>query len=957
MYIDKGRNRLTTWFVHRPRVSGVVVFLLMFSVVLLICAQRYKIIRNEDHREMANLLESVHRNVTQCLQNSYTTAMSLALTINDMGQRDHFEKVAKRIIDTNPTVDGIQLLPNGVVSHVYPYEENKSVIGLDILNTPDLQQDARKAKNARKFFFAGPLQLRQGGTGVVGRLPIYDEKGFWGFSAIIIRLETLLKVSGINSIDQSKYYFQFSRTNPETGEKEYYLPEKEDFSGKYYKSIGFPDSGWRLYIIERNGSAALWQMLPICVFGLTLSLLFGFLVTMFLEQPAALQKIVREQAEKIAGNELRYKTIFDQAAVGIVYVDSHSGRILEANSHFAKMIGFEPHELEGTNFQEFTHPDDLEFNMTQLEKLRSGKISRFQLEKRYFDRHGNTIWANLTVVPLTEPDRESATHIAVVEDITQEKMAQEKIRESEIRFKSLFEYSPVALWEVDFSALKPTVEQYDASLSDEALTKIFESNPEIVHNSISKTRIIDVNNECLAMHHPKTKEELLSGQQLVLKSYSLDVFIKILISVIKGRTEFTTEADFVDSAENYREVLIRWAVMRGYEENLDRVIISTEDITSRKESERIISASRKRVENILNSIDGIVWECDAETQRLHFISAKTQAILGYTVEEWKNDNDFWLKHIHPDDQNNAEETFNRIAAEQQEGEFEYRMISKNGDIVWIRDIVSVHHEVDGTILRGIMIDVTKHKEADVDLHNSLQLVNEQKKRLMNFSYIVSHNLRSHNANIQSIINLVEMADSDAERLELISHLKTVSDSLNETMKHLGDLVNIQTNITLVTEPLQINHYIENTKNVLSELIAAKQVTLINNVPENAIVNYNPAYLESIVLNLVSNAIRYAHPERKPFIKLDWAEENGFNILRVSDNGQGIDLSRYGDKLFGMYKTFHGNPEARGVGLFMTRSQVEAMGGKITVESEPGKGSVFNVYFCNTTHSKEKSLPV
>ncbi len=944
MFIGKTRKKLTAWFINRPRVSGAMVFAAMFSVVLLIVAQRYQIIRNQEHREMSNILESVHRNITQCLQNSYTTATSLALTIDDTGTSSNFEKVASQIMDTNPRVDAIQLLPKGVVSHVYPFEENKTVLGLNILKIPDLRDDALKAIRTRKFFFAGPLNLRQGGVGLVGRLPVFTPTGFWGFSAVIIKLETLIEVSGIDEIDQSNYYFQFTRTNPATGKKEFYLPEKDDFSDKYHKSIGFPDSGLRLYIIERDASLVLWQLLPITVFGLTLALLFGFLITLFLEQPAELQKIVKEQAEKLAGSELKYKTIFDQAAIGIVYVDSKSGNIIEANSRFAKMLGFSTTELEGRNFQELTHEDDISQNIGFLQDLREGKIDGFEMEKRYFSRDGKVIWANLTVVRQDEPDQESVTHIAVVEDITQEKIAQEKIKESETRFKSLFEYSPVALWEEDFSEVKNYLQQFNANLSEAELTAFFEGNPELVRECISKVKIIDINNECLALHYPQTKEELLAGLTGLIDKYSLQIFIKQLIAILKGHNQLTSDSKFITYDGTIKEVSMRWTVMRGYEENLERVIISTEDITARKESERIISASRQKIENIVNTIDGIVWECDAETEHLHFISNKTKEILGYTVEEWRSDEDFWSKHIHPDDKEPAIRTFKKIATEKIEAEFEYRMISKDCEIVWIRDIVSVHHEDAGTILRGIMIDITKHKEADADLHNSLQLVNEQKKRLMNFSYIVSHNLRSHNANIQSIINLVQMSDSEDERNELISHLQTVSDSLNETMKHLGDLVNIQTNITLVTEPLQVNHYIETTKKILSELIVSKNVTIINNVPENAIVNYSPAYLESIILNLVSNGIRYSHTDRKPFIKLDWAEEHGFHVLRVTDNGQGIDLKRFGDKMFGMYKTFHGNPEARGVGLFMTRSQIEAMGGHITVDSEPGKGSTFSVFF-------------
>jgi signal transduction histidine kinase len=205
-------------------------------------------------------------------------------------------------------------------------------------------------------------------------------------------------------------------------------------------------------------------------------------------------------------------------------------------------------------------------------------------------------------------------------------------------------------------------------------------------------------------------------------------------------------------------------------------------------------------------------------------------------------------------------------------------------------------------------------------------------------------LRSHAANIQSIVTLYDTAESDDERNEFVTMLKTVSRSLNETMVHLHDLVNIQSNVTLTSEPLNLRYYAEMALRTLSDQIEGKNASIANNIPENVTVKYNAAYLESVLHNLFSNALRYSHPGRKPLITADWEQEDGKNILKVTDNGVGIDMARFGDKLFGMYKTFHGNPEARGIGLFMTKNQIEAMGGTIEVESRVGEGTTFKVSF-------------
>ena len=109
-------------------------------------------------------------------------------------------------------------------------------------------------------------------------------------------------------------------------------------------------------------------------------------------------------------------------------------------------------------------------------------------------------------------------------------------------------------------------------------------------------------------------------------------------------------------------------------------------------------------------------------------------------------------------------------------------------------------------------------------------------------------------------------------------------------------------------------------------------------------NYNPAYLESILYNVISNSIRFRHPSRKPIIKINFVIENDMKVLQISDNGIGIDLVKNADKIFGMYKTFTNNSDSKGIGLFITKNQIDAMGGNITVESELNVGTTFKIYF-------------
>ena len=120
--------------------------------------------------------------------------------------------------------------------------------------------------------------------------------------------------------------------------------------------------------------------------------------------------------------------------------------------------------------------------------------------------------------------------------------------------------------------------------------------------------------------------------------------------------------------------------------------------------------------------------------------------------------------------------------------------------------------------------------------------------------------------------------------------------------------------------------------------------IINNISDDVHISAVPTYADSILMNFITNAVKYKSPDRDPIIELSTTRTNGYTVLSIKDNGLGIDLNKYGDKLFGMYKTFHNNDEARGIGLYITKNQIDAMDGKVTTTSEVGKGTTFNIHF-------------
>lgn len=246
-------------------------------------------------------------------------------------------------------------------------------------------------------------------------------------------------------------------------------------------------------------------------------------------------------------------------------------------------------------------------------------------------------------------------------------------------------------------------------------------------------------------------------------------------------------------------------------------------------------------------------------------------------------------------------------------------------------------------------DINFREEKNKAILHSNKIIREQNRRLTNFSNIVSHNLKSHANNFEAILNLLANASSEEERQEMMKYLRDLSSGLTTTIGHVTEIVKIQNSKDLRIEPINLYAYVNKCIEILGIQLRATNATIHNFVKPDIILNYNTANIESILLNFLTNAIKYRHPDRDPEIWVDAKETEDGLLLHIKDNGLGIDLKRFGDKLFEMYKTFHNNQDAVGVGLFITRYQVETLGGHISVESEEGVGTTFTVHFSANPH--------
>lgn len=274
----------------------------------------------------------------------------------------------------------------------------------------------------------------------------------------------------------------------------------------------------------------------------------------------------------------------------------------------------------------------------------------------------------------------------------------------------------------------------------------------------------------------------------------------------------------------------------------------------------------------------------------------------------------------------------------------YRFITRSKKEIYVQAVGIPIYNDEGKVafIRGIFQDIDQQKRASILMEETLAIANSQNQKLINFAHIVSHNLRNHSSNLEMLLGFIRESKDEEDRTLLLDKFDQVVSGLSETINHLNKVVQVQTTFEHDFEEVNLRTYINNALNIVSADLERLQARVNVQVDDSITFRFTPAYLESVLINMLSNAIRYRNKERT--LKLDiqatlLPDENRVRI-EFKDNGLGIDLAKYKERMFNMYSTFHEHPDSRGIGLFITKNQLESLQGSITVESELGIGSNF-----------------
>ena len=429
---------------------------------------------------------------------------------------------------------------------------------------------------------------------------------------------------------------------------------------------------------------------------------------------------------------------------------------------------------------------------------------------------------------------------------------------------------------------------------------------------------------------------------------SIKMSIK-LYSFIEQKTEkWQDQYRFRCSDNSYKYVLDRGFLLKDENGKAIRMIGAIQDITKQKEEEQrlklletVITQSKDSI--IITEADSI----DAKIPNIIYVNPAFSIMSGYESDEIIGKSPDLFNS--PNSDINELEKLLKAIKNKEECLIETISYTKNKEEYWVRFSMIPIYNSDNELSHWISIqrDITEEKKQEKEKEQLIRELTQNNKDLKQFSYITSHNLRAPLSNLTGLLNLIEDIPIENQELkEILSGFNKSTHLLNDTINDLVKVIIIKDNPSIKKEEVLIKEIFENVFSQLNFQIELYRPIIKLNFEKVSIININKAYIESILLNLLTNSIKYKSENRKLKITVTTDQIDDTVVLIFKDNGIGIDLARNRDKVFGLYQRFHNYPDSKGLGLYLVKSQVETMGGTIDIESEVNKGTTFTLTFKN-----------
>ena len=596
--------------------------------------------------------------------------------------------------------------------------------------------------------------------------------------------------------------------------------------------------------------------------------------------------------------------LLDQTSIGIISFQK-SGSVIKASQTFTEITGLAKEDF--TNEEEWKKlifPDPIYrdllvslWDQKEKENRTLGNNKSPQLETRMTCRNGLCKEIQLTKITLID------TVWYLLEDVTNQNSIKAKLVESENTLRLFVENSPAALAMLDrdlryIIVSKRWYEDYQLTAKDVIGKKHYDVFPEVP-----------------------------------------DRWKKIHARCLTGVVEKSDE-DFLER-ENGEVAWLKWEIQPWYLSNgaVGGLIFLTDVITEKKLAAKAIETSEANFRTILQTTDTAYLLLDKELRVKTFNQLASQyakAIFNHDVKI----GDYLPDSVSSDRREIIKDKLSQVLLGHQV-EYSAKIGTSENREIWIFNRFLPIKAVDGSLL-GVMLatrDISDQKKEEFQRDRLMSDLIQHNKELEQFAYIVSHNLRIPVSNIISIIDALSINTLAVdERSQFQTYLLESANNLDEIIRDLNFILKSKKEHSDQRETVDLNEIIKQIISRLEEDIQKSKISILFDFSEAPNLHTVKGVLYTILSNIISNCIKFRSNEKPPQVKLVSSIDNNFLILTISDNGQGIDTKKHGDQIFGLYKRFHLSTEGKGIGLYLVKSLIEALGGRVNLRSKINQGT-------------------
>lgn len=625
----------------------------------------------------------------------------------------------------------------------------------------------------------------------------------------------------------------------------------------------------------------------------------------------------REAEAAMRSSEELFHTLARLSPVGI-FRSAGDGRCLYVNEAWTQITGMSVEQAIGEGWAAGVHPADRDRVLRAWQKA-LGTNASVRLEYRFLRRDGSIAWVLGEVHPESPAARSG--FVGTITNITDRKTTEIALQSSEEKFRALIEHIPAVTF---------------TRRLDPAMSSVFVS-PQI--------------EGVLGF----TPDEWLANPALWSKQVHREDLPRVLDELGKPASNHVrSEYRIRHKNGSWVKVVDEATFLRGESGAPELVQGLMLDVTKTRQLEVDLERTQGRYEALMNSLEGVVWELEAESLAYTFVSTQAERLTGYHVDRWTREPRFWLNHVAAGDRERLEQVYRTVAATGEPAQVEYGVQAAGGREIWVRDSIARAVEPGAKArLRGLTVDVSESRRAAqrIEAMNAelerrvkdrtaeLEGANEE---LRSFSYTVSHDLRAPLRAITGFGETLAREYSGPLGETGRGYLERVLSSAQRMGHLIEDLINLSrvTRAELNREPLD-----------LSELATTVAAELQRNEPQRVVqfraapglcVSADPRLLRVMLENLLGNAWKFTSKRGEAHVDLGVLRRpNGHRTFFIRDDGAGFDME-YAGKLFTPFQRLHSTSEfpGTGIGLATVHRIVTRHGGKIWAEGREGAGATF-----------------